>query len=237
MKPLLLLVVPAAPIALAQLRRLAHEPVAAEHALAQPRIAGGDDAALGAGHGLDRVEAERGHLGVAARSHDLIAAARAQRLRAVLDDRHLIAYRLANLGHRRGQPGEVDRTTARVRGPVAAAIVALETFQVSGSMSANRGWRHIAAPQLALAAKVIALVTISSPSPRPAAKAAPVEGRGSRGEGDRVGHLAALGKSALESLHVGALCEPIAAQGLIDRGDVVFVDRLASVRDRHGRRG
>ena len=45
----------------------------------------------------------------------------------------------------------------------------------------------------------------------------------------------ALGDGALELRDVRALGEPVAAEDLVDRLDVGVVDRLASVRDRHGR--
>ena len=90
---------------------------------------------------------------------------------------------------------------------------------------------------MALAAKVIALVTSSSPGPEAGGERRAVQGGRAGGERDRVGRVAALGDGLLERLHVRALGQPVAAQDLVDRGDVVVVDRLSSVRDRHGGRG
>src|SRR4051795_5701643 len=80
------------------------------------------------------------------------------------------ASRISAIGN--GRPVKWTGMTARVASVSAADKVDADTFQVVASMSAKRGVAPTYAAQLALAAKVIALVSSSSPGPSPAAQAA-----------------------------------------------------------------
>ena len=88
--------------------------------------------------------------------------------------------------------------------------------------------------QLALAANVNGEVTTRSPGAEAGGGRRRMEGGGAARERHRVAGLDSSGQRVLELGDVGALRQPVALQHGHDRGDVVVVDRLATVGD-HGR--
>ena len=110
-------------------------------AVAQALVAGGDHAALAGRDRLDGVEREHRHVGVPAVADRSVGAARAERVRGVLD--HDDVGPDARRGSPRPAPAGPAKSTgidrAGARPSRAAATVAALTFQVAGSMSANVG--------------------------------------------------------------------------------------------------
>ena len=159
---------------------------------------------------------------------------RADRVRGVLDDRDVRARRAARISSiGAASPAKCTGTTAFVRSLRAAAIVSAVTFQVDGSISAKRGVAPTYAAQFALAANVIALVTSSSPGPRPATHAAACSAAVPEEKATAYGAPTACCEVALERRDRRPLGQPLAAHDRDHGLDVALADRLAPVRDHY----
>ena len=206
----------------------------------RPAFAGGDV--------LDRMERENRDVAIGAaadRGPAIVVAliARAERVAGILDDGEAFVTRASGDGFEIGAlPGEIDREDRR------GALAGRFTF---ASAASNCGELHQPAVGIAIGEN-----DFRAGEPRRVGgggkshgrhddrvvgadaerEAGEMEGGRAVGATDRVIGAASLGERGFEVAHRGAGGQPIAAQHLDHRGDVVFVDGLPAVGkepDRH----
>ena len=193
---------------------------------------GGDRAALAGRDRLHRVEREHAHVGVVrscrpdrrASSAPSACAASSMTTRGRCDER------------RRGRPA-ARRSAPRPSASQSADVAEVEVERLRDRCRRTRAGRRPRARSSRWPTNDSGDVATVSPVPMPAAHSAACSA--DRAVGERHGVRGAGGRAqrASNSLDGRALRQPVAAQHLHDRGDVVVVDRLAAVGDHLAARG